>query len=106
MDADDLSGHLIPIDLLNRSVAEHGHPHMYESIQESPECVYRMGVMGLWLYGRVMRPYGLWIDALRSAAIASTDNLPPELGFLLPELGQPTQVLSDPSPFLMRWCDR
>ena len=70
----------------------------------------------LWGCGfaaEMMRPYGLWIDALRSAAIASTDNLPPELGFLLPELGQPTQVLSDPSPLfdavvrsLMAWADQ
>lgn len=45
----------------------------------------------------MMRPYGIWVDALRSLPLPATANLPPELGFLLPELGPPAQALPDPS---------
>jgi predicted ATPase len=54
----------------------------------------------LWGSGfaaEMMRPYGIWIDALRSLSLPTGANLPPELGFLLPELGQPVQALPDPS---------
>ncbi|MFQ4139366.1 ATP-binding protein [Nodosilinea sp. PGN35] len=45
----------------------------------------------------MMRPYGTWIDVLRSLPLTTSAGLPPELGFLLPELGQPAQALPDPS---------
>ncbi|MEM6436409.1 MAG: BTAD domain-containing putative transcriptional regulator [Cyanobacteria bacterium P01_D01_bin.115] len=73
---------------------------------------------GLLLWGcgfaaEMMRPYGIWIDALRSSNIAATTNLPTELGFLLPELGQPEQTLPDPSHLfdavvssLLQWADQ
>lgn len=54
----------------------------------------------LWCSGfaaEMMRPYGVWIDALRVAGVVSTENLPPALGCLLPELGPPDQALPDPS---------
>ncbi|WP_052050794.1 ATP-binding protein [Leptolyngbya sp. KIOST-1] len=54
----------------------------------------------LWGSGfaaEMMRPYGIWIDALRSLALPTKAELALELGFLLPELGQPTQALPDPS---------
>ncbi len=73
---------------------------------------------GLQMWGcgfaaEMMRPYGIWIDALRSSTIAATANLPTELGFLLPELGQPEQTLPDPSHLfdavvrsLLQWADQ
>jgi DNA-binding SARP family transcriptional activator len=52
------------------------------------------------LWGRafaaeMMRPYGIWIDALRSVPLPTA--VPPELGFLLPEMGQPVTVPPDRS---------
>ncbi|MBD2033476.1 AAA family ATPase [Leptolyngbya sp. FACHB-321] len=52
------------------------------------------------LWGRafaaeMVRPYGIWIDALRSVPLPAT--VPPELGFLLPEVGQPAVVPPDRS---------
>lgn len=68
----------------------------------------------LWGQGfaaEMMRPYGLWIDALRSAGMTSDVNCPAELGFLLPELGQPSQAPPDLSrlfdavvQLLMQWA--
>ncbi|GAB4370935.1 MAG: hypothetical protein Kow00121_12060 [Elainellaceae cyanobacterium] len=54
----------------------------------------------LILWGRafaaeMVRPYGIWIDALRSVNLPST--LPSELGFLLPEVGQPVTIPPDRS---------
>ncbi|NJK77418.1 MAG: AAA family ATPase [Microcoleus sp. SU_5_6] len=70
----------------------------------------------LWGSGFVaemMRPYGIWIDALRACAISSTANIPSELKFLLPELGQPSQASPDLShlfdavvQLLRQWVDR
>lgn len=45
----------------------------------------------------MMRPYGFWIDALRSGNVGATEHLPDALSVLLPELGQPPQTLPDPS---------
>jgi DNA-binding SARP family transcriptional activator len=55
---------------------------------------------GIMLWGRgfaaeMVRPYGVWIDALRSVALPK--NIPSALGFLLPEMEQPTQSLPDRS---------
>lgn len=73
---------------------------------------------GLRLWGcgfaaEMMRPYGIWIDALRSSNIVSRANLPADLGVLLPELGKPAQTLSDPSHLfdavvrsLLQWADQ
>lgn len=54
----------------------------------------------LWGSGytaEMMRPYGFWIDMLRSGDISALSNLPTALNALLPELGPPDQTLSDPS---------
>lgn len=71
-----------------------------------------------WLWGcgfaaEMMRPYGMWIDALRSSDMTSVQNLPDELGFLLPELGHPSQALPEPSRLfdavvrsLLQWADQ
>lgn len=49
---------------------------------------------GQVLWGRafaaeMVRPYGIWIDALRSLGLPTSVTRSTELGFLLPELGQP-----------------
>ncbi len=52
----------------------------------------------LWGHGfaaEQMRPYGVWIDALRSGAMTATTDIPPELGFLLPEVGKPPHASPD-----------
>lgn len=52
----------------------------------------------LWGSGymaEMMRPYGFWIDILRSGNIGALPQLPAVLKALLPELGPPTQTLSD-----------
>ncbi|GAB4371002.1 MAG: AAA family ATPase [Elainellaceae cyanobacterium] len=56
-------------------------------------------VQVLWGRGfapEMVRPYGIWIDALRSIALP-INTLPSELGFLLPELGQATNITPDSS---------
>jgi DNA-binding SARP family transcriptional activator len=52
------------------------------------------------LWGRgfaaeMIRPYGIWTDALRSVSLP--ENLPTTLGFLLPERGQPNLAPPDRS---------
>jgi hypothetical protein len=54
------------------------------------------------LWGRgfaaeMVRPYGIWTDALRSLAIPPSVTIPPELSFLLPEMGQPTKTARERS---------
>jgi DNA-binding SARP family transcriptional activator/predicted ATPase len=58
------------------------------------------------LWGRgfaaeMVRPYGIWTDALRSADIGQSRSpavpIPTELGVLLPEIGSPTKALPDRS---------
>lgn len=62
-----------------------------------------MTQVGQILWGRgfaaeTIRPYGIWIDALRSLAMPSTGNIPPELSFLLPELAGPGKAPPDMPP--------
>ncbi|NJR40736.1 MAG: AAA family ATPase [Leptolyngbyaceae cyanobacterium CSU_1_4] len=45
----------------------------------------------------LVRPYGIWIDVLRSLERPPTVSPPPELGFLLPEIGQPLTAPPDRS---------
>ncbi|MEM1278439.1 MAG: BTAD domain-containing putative transcriptional regulator [Cyanobacteria bacterium P01_H01_bin.152] len=40
----------------------------------------------------MMRPFGVWIDALRTSAMLPNVSPLPELGYLLPELGQSSQA--------------
>jgi len=59
------------------------------------------------LWGRgfaaeMVRPYGIWTDALRSLAIPPSVTIPPELSFLLPEMGQPTKTAPDRPPARLR----
>ena len=73
-------------------------------------------VQVLWGSGytaEMMRPYGFWIDMLRSGDIGELDNFPKALKALLPELGPLDQTLSDPShlydavvEILSRWSQQ
>ncbi|NJR25930.1 MAG: AAA family ATPase, partial [Richelia sp. CSU_2_1] len=59
------------------------------------------GVQILWGRGfaaEMMRPYGIWIDALRSLALTANANIPPELHLLLPELARSTPSAPDRPP--------
>jgi hypothetical protein len=54
--------------------------------------------IALWGRGfaaEMVRPYGIWIDALRSRPLPNP--VPAELGFLLPEMGQPIKAPPDRS---------
>lgn len=77
-----------------------------------------LNIKGSVLWGQgfaaeMMRPYGIWIDALRSYALPADLRLPPELGFLLPEVNQPIQTPPDRShlfdavvQLLAAWANR
>lgn len=55
-----------------------------------------METIALWGRGfaaEMVRPYGIWIDALRSLPLSNP--VPAELGFLLPEIGQPVKAPPD-----------
>ena len=54
------------------------------------------------LWGRgfaaeMVRPYGIWADALRSKVIPQSCSIPAEIGFLLPERGKPSKTPPDRS---------
>lgn len=74
-------------------------------LEELSLTAQNQGVQILWGQGfaaEMKRPYGIWIDALRGmqATFPTVDHLPPELGVLLPELGQPSQNPPDLSYLL------
>ena len=70
------------------------------------------------LWGRafaaeLVRPYGIWIDALRSLELPSTIKPSATLGYLLPEMGQPMNAPPDRShlfdavvQLLVEWADQ
>ena len=74
------------------------------------------GIGVLWgssFAAEMMRPFGIWIDALREAEIPTDLELSPELGCLLPELGQPAKAPTDLGRLfdavvhlLSQWSDR
>jgi DNA-binding SARP family transcriptional activator/predicted ATPase len=57
----------------------------------------RIALWGRAFAAELLRPYGIWIDALRSLELPPTVTLPLELGFLLPEIGQPVSAPPDRS---------
>jgi tetratricopeptide (TPR) repeat protein len=74
-----------------------GKTRLLEELRATAQGEATQVLWGTGFQAEMMRPYGLWIDVLRSLPIAATEAIPAELGFLLPELGQPTQRLPDPS---------
>jgi predicted ATPase len=53
--------------------------------QQSPHPTHVL--WGRGFAAEMVRPYGIWIDALRSGMIPPSVEVPKELGFLLPEVG-------------------
>lgn len=72
-----------------------GKTRLLEELRSLAQANHARILWGQGFVSEMMRPYGIWIDALRAAAIAATAHLPAELGFLLPELGQPSQAPPD-----------
>lgn len=73
-------------------------------LEELRDVLQADQIQVLWGRGfapEMVRPYGIWIDALRSIALP-TNNLPSELGFLLPELGQVANTPPDMPPARLR----
>ncbi|MEG4056904.1 MULTISPECIES: BTAD domain-containing putative transcriptional regulator [unclassified Microcoleus] len=70
-----------------------GKTRLLEELRSTAQAVQVL--WGRGFAAEMVRPYGIWIDALRSLAMPSTGNIPPELGFLLPELGQPAPASPD-----------
>jgi DNA-binding SARP family transcriptional activator/predicted ATPase len=90
-----------------------GKTRLLEELHATVRAANGLLLWGCGFAAERMRPYGIWIDALRSSDIVATPNLPTELGFLLPELGQPDQTLPDPSHLfdavvrsLLQWADQ
>jgi DNA-binding SARP family transcriptional activator/predicted ATPase len=90
-----------------------GKTRLLEELQTFAQSSHAQILWGRGFAAETMRPYGIWTDALRSAAIAATTNLPPALGFLLPELGQPSSAPPDPShlfdavvQLLVQWANQ
>lgn len=73
-------------------------------LEELRDVLQAEQIQVLWGRGfapEMVRPYGIWIDALRSVALPTT-NLPSELGFLLPELKQVANTSADMPPIQLR----
>ncbi len=67
-------------------------------LEELTQMVLTTGgrvLQGRGFEAELLRPYGAWIDALRSLSLAQRQALPPELGTQLPELGPPAEPLAD-----------
>lgn len=61
-------------------------------------CAQQRQIAVVWGRGfaaEQMRPYGMWIDALRSHPLPPGVSIPQDLGFLLPELTATTPTLPD-----------
>jgi DNA-binding SARP family transcriptional activator/predicted ATPase len=70
-----------------------GKTRLLEELREAMPAV----LWGRGFAAEMVRPYGVWIDALRSVALPLGVNISPELGFLLPEMGQPVKAPPDRS---------
>lgn len=68
-----------------------GKTRLLEELRET----VTIALWGRGFAAEMVRPYGIWIDALRSVLLPNT--VPAELGFLLPEIGQPAKAPPDRS---------
>ena len=85
-------------------------------LEELSAAAQAGGARMLWgssFAAEMMRPFGIWIDALRGAEIPASLDRSPELGCLLPELGQPAKAPADLGHLfdavvqvLSQWSDR
>jgi DNA-binding SARP family transcriptional activator len=70
-----------------------GKTRLLEELQATvPQTLWGNGFAA-----EMVRPYGIWIDALRSRPIPADLPISAELGWLLPELGQPAAMPPDRS---------
>lgn len=73
-----------------------GKTRLLEALRYHVESVKGQVLWGRGFGAEMVRPYGAWIDALRTQTVHPT-NLPTDLGLLLPELGNPSTALADRS---------
>lgn len=69
-------------------------------LEELREKIQFLGGQVLWGRGfaaEMVRPYGIWIDALRSLAADSAVSIPKDLRFMLPEAEQFSETPADQS---------
>ncbi|MBE9169324.1 AAA family ATPase [Pleurocapsales cyanobacterium LEGE 06147] len=72
-----------------------GKTRLLEELRATTQAHNARVLWGQGFTAEMMRPYGIWIDALRASMNVSDANISAELGFLLPELGQPSQASFD-----------
>lgn len=70
-----------------------GKTRLLEELRETMQVAF----WGRGFAAEMVRPYGIWIDALRSIAMPPSVTIPPELGFLLPEISQLVKAPPDRS---------
>ncbi len=75
-----------------------GKTRLLEELREMAQAGNAQVLWGQGFAPEMMRPYGIWIDALRALAMSSAVSIPAELGCLLPELGQPSPTAPDQPP--------
>lgn len=85
-------------------------------LEELRDVLQTEQIQVLWGRGfapEMVRPFGIWIDALRSVTFPPLNNLPSELGFLLPEVRQVANTPPDRShlfdavvQLLSEWTDQ
>lgn len=73
-----------------------GKTRLLEALRYQVQSVKGQVLWGRGFGAEMVRPYGAWIDALRSQIMHHT-NLPADLGLLLPELGNPSTAPADRS---------
>lgn len=65
-----------------------GKTRLLQEVQDTMQGDAQTVVLwGRGFEAEIVRPYGVWMDALRSLMAQTAQPLPPELGVLLPELG-------------------
>lgn len=74
-----------------------GKTRLLEEIQASVQSNHEHVLWGRGFEAEMVRPYGAWIDALRSLSVKDSLALPKDLGLLLPELGNSFDSFTDRS---------
>jgi len=74
-----------------------GKTRLLEEIQTTVQSNHEYVLWGRGFEAEMVRPYGAWIDALRSLSVKDSLALPKDLGLLLPELGNSFDLFTDRS---------
>jgi DNA-binding SARP family transcriptional activator/predicted ATPase len=72
-----------------------GKTRLLEELRAQAQARQARVLWGQSFAAEMMRPFGLWVDLLRAAGVVAGAGGSSELGFLLPELGQPAQAPAD-----------